>query len=115
MVFDARFADRQAAGVEGARGSDGAVALLRHRERHELRRRRGKWFGRHRVGSPFADLGAKVDAGYRGLAKQFPDQVQAPPPKPGKDAKGSVTKAAYNAIGQRTTFQICVTVSSLRP
>jgi hypothetical protein len=29
---------------------------------------------------------AKVDAGYRGLAKEFPDQVQAPPLKPGKDA-----------------------------
>lgn len=28
---------------------------------------------------------AKVDAGYRGLAKEFPDQVQAPPLKPRKD------------------------------
>jgi hypothetical protein len=27
-----------------------------------------------------------VDAGYRGLARQFPDQVTAPPLKPGKDA-----------------------------
>src|SRR5439155_4449642 len=29
---------------------------------------------------------ATVDAGYRGLSKEFPDQVQAPPLKPGKDA-----------------------------
>jgi len=29
---------------------------------------------------------ATVDAGYRGLAKEFPDQVQARPLKPGKDA-----------------------------
>ncbi|MFJ2095231.1 transposase [Streptomyces sp. NPDC087901] len=29
---------------------------------------------------------AKVDAGYQGLAKQFPDQVQAPPLKPKKHA-----------------------------
>jgi hypothetical protein len=29
---------------------------------------------------------AKVDAGYRGLAKQFPDQVQTPPLKPKNDA-----------------------------
>jgi hypothetical protein len=29
---------------------------------------------------------AKVDSGHRGLARDFPDQVTAPPPKPGKDA-----------------------------
>jgi hypothetical protein len=29
---------------------------------------------------------AKVDADYRGLAKQFPDQVQTPPLKPKNDA-----------------------------
>lgn len=34
----------------------------------------------------YPQVKAKVDAGYRGLAKQFPDQVQAPPKKPGKDA-----------------------------
>ncbi|MEU4504971.1 transposase family protein [Streptomyces sp. NPDC024089] len=31
---------------------------------------------------------AKVGSGYRGLAKRFPDQVQAPPEKPGKDRPG---------------------------
>ena len=39
---------------------------------------------------------AKVDAGYRGLAKEFPDQVQAPPLKPGKNATPQET-AAYQA------------------
>jgi hypothetical protein len=34
----------------------------------------------------FSQVKAKVDAGYRGLAKQFPDQVEAPPLKPKKDA-----------------------------
>jgi hypothetical protein len=34
----------------------------------------------------YPQVKAKVDAGYRGLAKQFPDQVQAPPLKPRKDA-----------------------------
>jgi DDE superfamily endonuclease/Helix-turn-helix of DDE superfamily endonuclease len=33
----------------------------------------------------FPQVKAKVDAGYRGLAKQFPDQVEAPPLKPKKD------------------------------
>src|SRR6266536_1623410 len=34
----------------------------------------------------FPRVKALVDAGYRGLARQFPDQVTAPPLKPGKDA-----------------------------
>ncbi|GAA3783763.1 transposase family protein [Streptomyces chiangmaiensis] len=34
----------------------------------------------------FPQVKAKVDAGYRGLAKQFPDQIEAPPLKPKKDA-----------------------------
>jgi hypothetical protein len=29
---------------------------------------------------------AKVDSGYQGLARDFPDQVSAPPKKPPKDA-----------------------------
>jgi hypothetical protein len=41
---------------------------------------------------------AKVDAGYRGLAKQFPDQVQAPPLKPKKDATPEEV-AAFGAEG----------------
>jgi hypothetical protein len=34
----------------------------------------------------FPQVKALADAGYRGLARQFPDQVTAPPLKPGKDA-----------------------------
>ena len=34
----------------------------------------------------FPEVKAKVDAGYRGLAKEFPGQVQAPPLRPKKDA-----------------------------
>jgi hypothetical protein len=41
----------------------------------------------------FAQVKAKVDAGYRGLAKEFPDQVQAPPLKPNKDAAPEETAA----------------------
>jgi hypothetical protein len=32
------------------------------------------------------DVRAKVDSGYRGMARDFPNQVTAPPKKPGKDA-----------------------------
>ncbi|MER5688879.1 hypothetical protein [Streptomyces sp. NPDC002205] len=34
----------------------------------------------------FPDVKAKVDSGYRGLAKPFPDQVSAPPLKLKKNA-----------------------------
>lgn len=34
----------------------------------------------------YPDVKAQVDAGYRGLAKDFPKQVTAPPKKPGKHA-----------------------------
>ena len=51
---------------------------------------------------------ATVDAGYRGLAKEFPDQVQAPPLKPKKDATPEET-AAYEAGRHRQSSQrICV-------
>ena len=41
----------------------------------------------------YPDVKAKVDAGYRGLAKEFPDQVQAPPLKPKKGAAPEETAA----------------------
>ena len=50
---------------------------------------------------------AKADAGYRGLAREFPDQVQAPPLKPEKDATPEET-AAYEAERHRQSSQrIC--------
>jgi hypothetical protein len=56
----------------------------------------------------FPQVKAKVDAGYRGLAKEYPDQVQAPPLKPKKDATPEET-AAYDAQRHRQSSQrICV-------
>jgi hypothetical protein len=50
----------------------------------------------------------QVDAGYRGLAKEFPDQLQAPPLKPKKDAPPEET-AAYEALRHRQSSErICV-------
>jgi DDE superfamily endonuclease/Helix-turn-helix of DDE superfamily endonuclease len=53
-------------------------------------------------------VGAKVDAGYRGLAKEFPDQVQAPPLKPGKDAAPEETAAYEEQRHQQSSERICV-------
>jgi hypothetical protein len=56
----------------------------------------------------FPQVKAKVDAGYRGLAKEFPDQVQAPPLKPKKDAPPEET-AAWDARRHRQSSErICV-------
>jgi DDE superfamily endonuclease len=56
----------------------------------------------------FPQVKAKVDAGYRGLAKEFPDQVQVPPLKPKKDA-GPQDTAAYEAgRHQQSSERICV-------
>jgi len=56
----------------------------------------------------FPQVKAKVDAGYRGLAKEFPGQVQAPPLKPKKDAPPEET-AAWNEQRHRQSSQrICV-------
>lgn len=51
---------------------------------------------------------AKVDAGYRGLAKEFPDQVQAPPLKPGKDAAPEETAAWEAQRHKQSSERICV-------
>ena len=56
----------------------------------------------------YPQVRAKVDAGYRGLAKEFPDQVQAPPLKPKKDTSPEET-AAYEAERHRQSSErICV-------
>jgi hypothetical protein len=51
---------------------------------------------------------AKVDAGYQGLAKQYPDQVQAPPPKPKKDVLPEEVAAWDAARHQQSSERICV-------
>ena len=56
----------------------------------------------------FPQVRAKVDAGYRGLAKQFPDQVQAPPLKPKKDAPPEETATWEEQRHQQSSQRICV-------
>jgi hypothetical protein len=51
---------------------------------------------------------AKVDSGYQGLARDFPDQVSAPPKKPPKDATDA-QRAEYNTSRKAQSSQrICV-------
>lgn len=56
----------------------------------------------------FPQVRGKVDAGYRGLAKQFPNQVQAPPLKPKKDAPPEELAAWEAARKQQSSERICV-------
>ena len=56
----------------------------------------------------FPQVNAKVDAGYRGLAKEFPDQVQAPPLKPGKDATPEQTAAHEAQRHKQSSERMCV-------
>jgi DDE superfamily endonuclease/Helix-turn-helix of DDE superfamily endonuclease len=56
----------------------------------------------------FPTVKAKVDAGYRGLAKQFPDQVQAPPLKPKDGASPEELAAWEQARKQQSSERICV-------
>jgi len=56
----------------------------------------------------FPQVNAKVDAGYRGLAKQFPGQVQAPPPEPKKDATPEETAACEEQRHRQSSERICV-------
>lgn len=51
---------------------------------------------------------SQVDAGYAGLAKEFPDQVTAPPKKP-KDAASDGDKRAWHEARRRqSSARICV-------
>jgi hypothetical protein len=56
----------------------------------------------------FPQVNAKVDAGYRGLAKDFPGQVQAPPLKPKKDAPPEETAACEEQRHKQSSERICV-------
>jgi hypothetical protein len=51
---------------------------------------------------------AMVDSGYQGLAKAFPDQVHAPPPKPSKDAPAEQIAVYQAARTQQSSGRICV-------
>ena len=54
------------------------------------------------------DVHATVDAGYRGLAKAFPGQVHAPPPKPATDTRPEELAAWQQARKQQSSERICV-------
>ena len=56
----------------------------------------------------FPQVRLKVDAGYRGLAREFPDQVQAPPKKPGKDAAPEEAAAYEEQRHKQSSERICV-------
>ena len=56
----------------------------------------------------FPEVKAKVDAGYRGLAKEFPGQVQAPPLRPKRDATPEEAAAWDAARHQQSSERICV-------
>lgn len=56
----------------------------------------------------YPDVKARVDSGYQGLARDFPDQVSAPPKKPPKDADDT-QRAEYNTARHAQSSQrICV-------
>lgn len=56
----------------------------------------------------YPEVKAQVDAGYRGLAKDFPGQVTAPPKKPGKDAPAEETDAWEEARKAESSARIPV-------
>ena len=54
------------------------------------------------------DVGAEVDAGYQGLARDFPGQVSAPPKKPRKDAPPKEIARWEQQRHQQSSQRICV-------
>jgi hypothetical protein len=51
---------------------------------------------------------ARVDSGYQGLARDFPDQVSAPPKKPAKDATQNQRAEYDTARKSQSSQRICV-------
>ncbi|WP_420717023.1 transposase family protein [Streptomyces sp. H27-H5] len=51
---------------------------------------------------------AQVDDGYRGLANEFPDQITAPPRKPGDDAPLGEHHAWREAKRRQSSNRICI-------
>ncbi len=56
----------------------------------------------------YPQVKAMVDAGYRGLAKEYPDQVKAPVLKPGKDASSAEIERWEKARKAQSSQRICV-------
>jgi hypothetical protein len=51
---------------------------------------------------------AEADAGYQGLARDFPAQVSAPPKKPGKNAPPEETASWEQRRHQQSSQRICI-------
>jgi DDE superfamily endonuclease len=56
----------------------------------------------------FPDVRAEMDAGYRGLHRDHPDQVSVPPEKPAKDAAPEAIAAWERARHAQSSARICV-------
>ncbi len=56
----------------------------------------------------FPDVQAEMDAGYRGLHRDHPDQVSVPPARPRTDAPPEVTQAWEQARHAQSSARICV-------
>jgi DDE superfamily endonuclease/Helix-turn-helix of DDE superfamily endonuclease len=56
----------------------------------------------------FPDVRAEMDAGYRGLHRDHPDQVNVPPKKPAKDAAPEAMAAWEQARHAQSSARICV-------
>jgi hypothetical protein len=56
----------------------------------------------------YPNVRAKVDSGYQGLARDFPDQVTAPPKKPPKDATEAQLAEYHAARKTQSSQRICV-------
>jgi hypothetical protein len=56
----------------------------------------------------YPDVGAEVDTGYQGLARDFPGQISAPPKKPAKDAVAEDTARWEWQRHQQSSQRICV-------
>ena len=54
------------------------------------------------------DVQAEVDAGYQGLARDFPGQVSAPPKKPGKNAPPEETASWEQRRHRQSSQRICI-------
>ena len=56
----------------------------------------------------YPDVEAEVDAGYQGLARDFPGQVSAPPKKPGKNAAPEQIARWEQQRHQQLSQRICI-------
>jgi DDE superfamily endonuclease/Helix-turn-helix of DDE superfamily endonuclease len=63
----------------------------------------------------YPNVKAQVDSGYQGLARDFPDQVTAPPKKPKKDATDAERAAWDQARHEQSSQRICVEHSIAEP